>query len=52
MNIQKGGLLFLSMILVIFLFGAGCVDGSDKSFPPKPPVPGIQQSPLIDRLSP
>ncbi len=35
----------------LLLLGAGCFPNMEN-FPPKPPVPGIQQSPLIDRLTP
>jgi len=44
--------VLLTVIFCLILLGAGCNKGTLDSFPPKPPVPGFQQSPLIDRVSP
>ena len=52
MNISKRNLIVFSTIFALILVGSGCSDLSDFQFPPKPPVPGIQQSPVIDRLTP
>ncbi len=44
-------LTLLLLLFVLPLLGAGC-KASNQSFPPKPPIPGIQRSPAIDRISP
>ena len=52
MRLSKTPIIMISVILTLVLIGAGCTDASDSSFPPKPPVPGIHQSPAIERLVP
>ena len=49
---KKSVLLLLFVLFILPLLGAGCSTKSDQQFPPKPPIPGIQRSPAIDRLAP
>lgn len=44
--------LLLFLLLAFPLLGAGCNSDSKQSFPPKPPIPGMQQSPAIERMTP
>jgi len=41
--------LLIAIVAIIpwIIFG-----NTDQSFPPKPPIPGLQRSPVIDRLAP
>ncbi len=54
---QKSPLIIPLLIGILFgilvLFGAGCTrDESGRTYPPKPPIPGMQRSPAIERFAP
>lgn len=42
------------VILVVVLFSVPffATQGGDRTFPPKPPIPGFQRSPAIEQLAP
>lgn len=44
--------VLIILFAILFAIPFFATSGGDRTFPPKPPLPGFQRSPAIDRLAP